>query len=320
MSLKIVFAGTPQFAEHILKRLLDTPHSIIAVYTQPDRKQGRGQQLHASPVKELALEHEIPVYQPVRLKDPLEQEQLGALKPDVMVVVAYGLILPAAVLAIPKYGCLNIHASNLPRWRGAAPIQRAILSGDTETGICIMQMDAGLDTGDVLSNVRTLIYPKDTSESVHDRLADMGALLLIQTLEQLERGTLKPQKQEGAMACYAPKITKEEALIHWDQSAGAVDCKIRAFNPWPVAFTRLGDLNIRIFDAEPIMQPNLSTSLSASAPGTILEVSNEGIIVMTRKGALKLLELQLPGGKRLPVRDILNSKSALFSPGTQFYL
>lgn len=317
MSLNIVFAGTPFFAEHILKQLLNTEHSIIGVYTQPDSKQGRGQHLHPSPVKVLALEHGIPVYQPTRLKDPVDQEQLKALNPDLMVVVAYGLILPLAILSIPKFGCINVHPSNLPRWRGAAPIQRSILAGDSETGVCIMQMDAGMDTGDVLLNVRTPIYPKDTAQTLDERLSDIGAKALIQTLEQLEEGTLKAQKQNDAETLYASKISKEEAFIDWSHSAHHLDCKIRAFNPWPVAYTKLNDLSIRVFAAEPLTTP--SHMGSNTQPGTILEASPSGIVVLTGEGALKLLELQLPGGKRLSVRDILNSKKALFKPGLSFH-
>jgi len=314
MTLRIAFAGTPIFSAYILECLTHTPHSLVGVYTQPDRKKGRGQQLTPSPVKTLASQLNIPIYQPARLKDPTEHEILKNLKPDVLIVVAYGLILPAAVLAIPTYGCINIHASNLPKWRGAAPIQRAILAGDTETGICIMQMDAGLDTGDVLNRVTTPIHPTDTSQILHDRLANIGAKALIQTLEQLEQGLLTPEKQDDTFATYAHKITKEEALLDWTQNVHALDCQIRAFNPWPITYTHLNNLNIRIFSAEPIQ--DLQTS---AKPGTILETSPKGIQVATGDGGiLNLLELQLPGGKRLSARDILNAKSEYFQKGLQF--
>lgn len=316
MSLTIVFAGTPSFSAHILSTLLGTSHTLVGVYTQPDRKQGRGQKLTPSPVKALALEHDIPIYQPHRLKPIEEHEQLKALNPDVMVVVAYGLILPPAILSIPKYGCINIHASNLPRWRGAAPIQRAILEGDSETGICIMQMDAGLDTGDVLMRVTTPISSIDTSQTLHDRLATLGANALIQTLEQLETGNLQPEKQNNSLATYANKITKEEAFIDWSQDASVLDCKIRAFNPWPIAYTELNDLPIRIFKAELL---NTVMHKDKATAGTILAADTSGITVTTGNGLLKLLELQLPGGKRLSARDLLNAKGTLFSPGLQFH-
>lgn len=317
MSLNIVFAGTPLFSAHILKALINTPHTILGVYTQPDRKQGRGQKLSPSPVKVLAIEQNIPVYQPPSLKPSLAHEQLKSLNPDLMVVVAYGLILPPEILAIPRYGCINIHPSNLPRWRGAAPIQRAILSGDTETGVCIMQMDAGMDTGDVLLNTKTPISPKDTSETLENRLANMGAIALIQALERLEQGTLEPEKQDDSLTCYAAKITKEEARIDWSQSAHVLDCKIRGFNPWPIAYTEFNNQLIRIFLAEPV--PASFGTVPSTAPGTILEANPSGVTVMTGAGVLRLLELQLPGGKRLSVRDLLNSKKALFQPGVQFH-
>ena len=314
MALRIVFAGTPPFSAHILKMLMDASYTIVGVYTQPDRKKGRGQQLTASPVKSLAIELGIPIYQPARLKDPTEHEILKNLKPDVLVVVAYGLILPPAVLAIPTYGCINIHASNLPRWRGAAPIQRSILAGDTETGICIMQMDAGLDTGDVLNRVTTPIYSTDTSQTLHDRLADIGATALIHTLEKLEQGLLIPEKQDNTLSTYANKITKEEARLDWTQALKTLDCQIRGFNPWPVAYTQLNNLDIRIFSAEPMH--NARTDLE---PGTILESNAYGIQVATGEGGiLNLLELQLPGSKRLAVRDILNAKKELFQKGLSF--
>lgn len=318
MSLRIVFAGTPQFAEQVLQQLVNTEYTVVGVYTQPDRKKGRGQKLMPSPVKTLAITLNIPVYQPARLKEATEQEMLKSLDPDLMVVVAYGLILPAAVLAIPKYGCINIHASNLPRWRGAAPIQRAILANDPETGICIMQMDAGLDTGDVLNKVITPIDPKDTSETLHHRLANLGAKALIETLRQLEAHTLHPQKQDDTQANYATKINKEEAVLDWSQSAKTLDCKIRAFNPWPIASTQLDDLNLRVFSAEPLECIEPSKTITA-IPGTILEANHHGIVVMTGQGTLRLLELQLPGGKCLSVRDILHSKAHLFHIGQTFH-
>lgn len=306
--MRIVFAGTPEFALEPLKALLDSKskHQIVGVFTQPDRPAGRGQNLHLSPVKELALLHHIPVYQPLRLKDPLEQALLRDLDPDLMVVVAYGLILPQAVLEFPKYGCINIHASLLPRWRGAAPIQHALLAGDLCTGISIMQMDAGLDTGDVLFTYPYDIKPTETSKTLHDTLSVLGAKALMETLEKLESGTLSPQKQNSEASTYAHKISKQDAKIDWTCTAEDLDRKIRAFNPWPIAFTELQGQTIRVWAAR-------SEALAVDAvPGTIIRCDKDSIDVATGAGVLKLLELQLPGGKRLPVREILKSKHALF--------
>lgn len=321
MSLKIIFAGTPAFSDQVLKTLLTTEHTIIAVLTQMDRPKGRGQKLTQSPVKETALAYQaypIPVYQPLSLKDPEQQQLLKELQPDVMVVVSYGLILPPQVLSIPKYGCINVHVSLLPKWRGAAPIQRAILAGDTETGVTIMQMDKGLDTGDILTIQRCPIANTDTSETLHHKLADLGAKTLIETLEKLEKNELSPIKQDNANATIAPKITKEEALIDWSKSAREIDCQIRAFNPWPVAFTRLKEETIRIFKAVPQVPEESKKNMSAEPPGTIIAVDKNSIHVATHNGILSLLEIQLSGGKRLPVRDILNSKASLFQKGFRF--
>lgn len=303
--MRIVFAGTPEFAIAPLKALLNSAHSVIAVFTQPDRPAGRGQTLHQSPVKILAGLHNIPVYQPVKLKSPEEQEILRALKPDLLVVVAYGLILPKAVLDIPKFGCINIHASLLPRWRGAAPIQHALLAGDKTTGICTMQMDEGLDTGDILVQMTCDISPEETSQTLHDKLAILGAIALLETLEKLEQGTLSRQKQNPQTATVATKIVKADAKIDWQESAVVIDRKIRAFNPWPVAFADLNGQTIRIWSAK----PNNATPLEKNIkPGTVINKHNEGIDVATGEGILTLLEIQLPGGKRLPVREILHGR------------
>ncbi len=304
--MRILFAGTPEFAIAPFKALLSSAHSVIAVFTQPDRPAGRGQTLHQSPVKILAGLHNIPVYQPVKLKSAEEQEVLRSLKPDLLVVVAYGLILPKAVLDIPKFGCINIHASLLPRWRGAAPIQHAILAGDKMTGICTMQMNEGLDTGDILLKKTCDITPDETSQTLHDKLALLGSTALIETLDQLEQGTLSPQKQDpNILTTYATKISKADAKIDWQESAIAIDRKIRAFNPWPIAFAELNGQTIRIWSAK----LNSSTLLEKNIkPGTIIKKHKEGIDVITGDGILTLLEIQLPGGKRLPVEEILRGR------------
>ncbi len=312
MIFNIVFAGTPEFAINPLQALLQSKHHIAAVFTQPDRPAGRGRILHVSPVKKIAEQHQLPVYQPERLKDPATQEILRNLQPDLLVVVAYGLILPKAVLEIPRNGCINIHASLLPRWRGAAPIQHAILAGDKVTGITTMQMDAGLDTGDILITNACEITAQETSQSLQDKLSPLGATTLLETLEQLEKDLLSPQKQNEAEATYAHKIEKIQAKIHWQESALVIDRKIRAYNPSPVAFSELQDEIVRVWRATPL---NTTTT---TTPGTILKADHTGIDVATGYGILRLLELQLAGGKRLGVREILNSKSSLFAVGAFF--
>ncbi len=314
MSLKILFAGTPEFAVSPFKALLQSSHTIIAAYTQPDRPAGRGRLLHESPIKQLAVLHNIPVFQPKSLRDPEEQAFLKNLNPDLMVVAAYGLILPKAILEIPKYRCINIHASLLPRWRGASPIQQAILAGDPETGISIMQMDAGLDTGDVLSMHACPITAEDTSQTLHDKLAVLGSEALIAILNDMETKKLSLQKQNDSLASHAPKISKEDAKIDWSENAVVLDRKIRAFNPWPIAFTNMGDQVIRIWKAIHIE----NDSTSNSKPGVILNTSEAGIDVATGKGILRILELQLAGGKRLAVAEILKSKHALFLENSAF--
>ncbi|MDR9424677.1 MAG: methionyl-tRNA formyltransferase, partial [Marinobacter sp.] len=248
--MRIVFAGTPDFAATALKALLKAGHDIVGVYSQPDRPAGRGRKLVPGPVKQVALDADIPVFQPLSLKSEDAQQELAALKPDVMIVAAYGLILPKAVLDIPTHGCLNIHASLLPRWRGAAPIHRAIAAGDTQTGITIMQMDEGLDTGDMLLKVTTPIRSDDTGGSLHDRLADLGGEAIVEALNQLARGDLGPEPQNDNEACYAHKLSKEEGHIDWQRSAADIERLVRAFNPWPGTFTDLGDQRIRIHMAQ----------------------------------------------------------------------
>ena len=309
--LRIVFAGTPEFAAESLKALLQHgEHDVIAVYTQPDRPAGRGRELKASPVKELALERRIPVYQPTSLKEAEAEAELRALKPDLMIVAAYGLLLPQAVLDIPRLGCLNVHASLLPRWRGAAPIQRAILAGDRETGITIMQMDAGLDTGAMRYMERCPISPNDTGASLHDRLALLGGEALVAALELLVAGELPSAPQNDADATYARKLTKDEARLDWQQPADLLARSIRAYNPVPVACTTLGDQVIRLWQGRA-----LDDTTTAPA-GMIISADREGLRVAAGNGTVLLLEtLQLPGGKPLSVLQLLNARRDQLAPG-----
>ncbi len=301
--LNIVYAGTPEFAAVALAALLDTPHRISAVYTQPDRPAGRGRKLKASPVKELALAHGIEVRQPVSLKDAAEQASLAALEPDVMIVAAYGLLLPAEVLAIPRLGCLNIHASLLPRWRGAAPIQRAILAGDAETGITIMQMDVGLDTGDMLYKLSTSIEESDNAQTLHDRLAALGARAITEALEGLQQGKLVAEQQDDAQACYAKKLQKAEAEIDWQQTAAQLARQVAAFNPWPVAQTLYQGEVLRIWEARAIDEA------AGKPPGRVIRADKQGIDIACGEGVLRLLRLQRPGGKPQSAQDFLNANA-----------
>jgi methionyl-tRNA formyltransferase len=301
--LNIVYAGTPEFAAAALSALLETPHRVSAVYTQPDRPAGRGRKLKASPVKELALEHGIEVRQPESLKEAGEQARLAALEPDLIIVAAYGLLLPAEVLAIPRLGCLNIHASLLPRWRGAAPIQRAILAGDAETGITIMQMDVGLDTGDMLYKLSTPITERDNAQSLHDRLASLGAQAITEALAGLQAGTLVAEKQEESLACYAKKLHKAEAEIDWQQPAQQLARQVAAFNPWPVAQTLYKGEVLRIWEA------NAVDEVSGKAPGSVIRAGREGIDVACGEGVLRLRQLQRPGGKPQDAQAFLNANN-----------
>ena len=307
--VKLIFAGTPDFAATALAALIAAGHDIIAVYTQPDRPAGRGQKLQASAVKALALTHGIPVYQPLHFKASTPeglaaQLELAQLAPDLMVVAAYGLILPQAVLDIPTHGCLNIHASILPRWRGAAPIHRAILAGDTETGITIMQMNAGLDTGDILRIERCPILATDTSATLHDRLAILGGQAIVDTLQHLPTEQREAQPQQDSAAVYAAKLTKAEAQLDWNQSADLLDRHIRGLQPWPIAFTQLDEHTLRIWAAEliePEDSPELTPELNAEplpVPGTVVEANKTGIVVQCGHGQqLRLTQLQWPGAK-----------------------
>jgi methionyl-tRNA formyltransferase len=300
--MKLVFAGTPEFAVPSLRALLDAGHSILAVYTQPDRPAGRGRKLAMSPVKQFALECGLAVQQPTTLRTEAEAGHLRALAPDAMIVIAYGLILPPPLLAIPRLGCINVHASLLPRWRGAAPIQRAIEAGDTVTGITIMQMDAGLDTGPMLARAETPIDPADTGASLHDRLSELGGRLLVETLARLARGVIVPEDQDSAQASYAAKLKKDEALIDWQADAALLARRVRAFNPWPVAHTALDGQMLRLWQAQ------AEAPGTRGAPGTILAADADGIRVQCGDGVLRITRLQLEGGKPLEASTFLNGR------------
>ena len=304
-TLKVIYAGTPDFAVPALQALIDFPHQVVAVYTQPDRPAGRGRKVQFGPVKQLAVDFEIQIEQPVSLKDTEAQQKLAAYDCDVMVVAAYGLILPQAVLDMPKYGCLNIHGSLLPRWRGAAPIHRAIQAGDKETGVTIMQMAAGLDTGDMLLKVKCPIAATDTGQRIHDRLANDGADALLEVLELIQQDKLTPEAQDENLTSYAQKLNKAEAEIDWTQSAVKIDQMIRAFNPWPVAFTLFNGKPLRIF------MSSVTEISSSEAPGTVIHESAQGIHIVTGDGVLSFTRLQLPGKKAIDVGDFLNGRSLL---------
>jgi len=309
-SMKIVFAGTPDFSVAALAALVNSPHQLVAVYTQPDRPAGRGRQLTGSPVKQYAIQHNLPIEQPVGLRDAHSQAILTSYGADLMVVVAYGLILPEAVLQAPTLGCINIHASLLPRWRGAAPIQRAILAGDAETGVTIMQMDKGLDTGAMLYSVKTPISPNDTASTLHDRLATLGADALLQTLSQIQAGSVQAQAQQDELSCYADKLNKAEAQLDWRRSAVALERQVRAFNPWPVAETQWQGKRLRVWQAHALNSEAARLIIgqaTAVEPGSVIAEQREGLDVITGDGILRLTQLQLPGKKALPVKDLINS-------------
>ncbi|MDH5409333.1 MAG: methionyl-tRNA formyltransferase [Gammaproteobacteria bacterium] len=308
-ALRIIFAGTPDFAAEALAALIKSEHQIVAVYSQPDRPAGRGRKLKASPVKQLALDNNIPVEQPLSLKSDEEQAKLATYQADIMVVAAYGLILPKTILETPRLGCLNIHASLLPRWRGAAPIQRAILAGDTETGITIMQMDEGLDTGAMLLKKSCPIETTDNAQSLHDRLATLGAEAILAALDTL--ATLNAEQQDSAQASYAKKLDKAEALIDWQLSAQEIDRQIRAFNPWPVAQTHIDDKTLRIWMASVLPGDH------NAEPGTIIQTSSEGIDVACGEAQLRITQAQLPGARAMSVTDLVNGHGEFFSPGKQ---
>ncbi|ACS84250.1 methionyl-tRNA formyltransferase [Musicola paradisiaca] len=309
MALRIIFAGTPDFAARHLDALLTSRHEIVGVFTQPDRPAGRGNKLTPSPVKVLAECKGIPVFQPKSLRPEENQQLIAALQADVMVVVAYGLILPQTVLDIPRLGCINVHGSLLPKWRGAAPIQRSLWAGDAETGITIMQMDAGLDTGDMLYKMECPILPDDTSATLYDKLAELGPQGLLITLEQLASAQTKPEPQNNALATYAEKLSKEEARLDWQLSAAQLERCIRAFNPWPMSYFTVDDQPLKVWKAEALdIKHN-------KHPGTIIDANKHGIQVATTDGVLNMQMLQPSGKKAMPAQDLLNSRREWFESG-----
>lgn len=326
--LRLIFAGTPDFAAHHLNALIEQSqhehgqYQIVAVYTQPDRPAGRGKKLRPSPVKTLALENQLPVFQPHSLKDVNVQKELIEHQADLMIVVAYGLILPQAVLDIPRFGCFNVHGSLLPRWRGAAPIQRAIAAGDKESGVTIMQMDRGLDTGAMLFKQTCKIEVDETSASLHDKLMSIGADALLTTLEQLQRDDLKPEIQDDALANYAEKISKEEAQIVWSESAKIIETKIRAYNPFPIAYAFLNEARIKIFKASVVStfsETDVSSTINKNKEaGKILDVNEAGLLVLCGEDQLLIQECQLPNKKRMSVAEIINGNNTAFIAGHYF--
>lgn len=307
--MKIIFAGTPDFSVGCLQALLNAGHEIVAVYCQPDRPAGRGRKLQAGPVKQCALENNLPVHQPVSLKTDQEQATLAAFGADLMVVVAYGLILPQAVLDTPKYGCINVHASLLPRWRGAAPIQRCIEAGDSETGVTIMQMDAGLDTGDMLHKVALPITPGLTGGALHDQLATLGAEALVKTVANIPNN-LTPEKQDDAQANYAHKLDKQDARIDWQTDADAIQNKMRAFNPWPVCWSELNGERVRFWAGH--------AEEGHADAGLILSADKNGVLIGTGDGLLRVTQLQTPGNKPLTAVQLANGNTFSQWSGNRF--
>ncbi|MEJ2912267.1 methionyl-tRNA formyltransferase [Pseudoalteromonas sp. C12FD-1] len=306
--LRIIFAGTPDFAARHLQALIQSEHQIVGVYSQPDRPAGRGKKLKASEVKALALEHELPVFQPQSLKNEDALTELKSLNADIMIVVAYGLILPKAILEAPRLGCLNVHGSILPRWRGAAPIQRAIWAGDKDTGVTIMQMDEGLDTGDMLHISRCPIAADETSASLYTKLAELGPEALVQTINKLANGELIAEPQNDELANYAKKLSKEEANIDWTMDAEQIERNIRAFNPWPVCFTQMGEQSVKIYQASVVEQKGNA--------GEVLSSDKNGIVVACGTHALCITQLQPQGKKPMAISDFLNGRSDWVTPGT----
>jgi methionyl-tRNA formyltransferase len=305
-SLRIAFAGTPQFALPALRALLASPHRVVGVLTQPDRPAGRGRELRASPVKLLATEARVPVAQPATLKTPEGRSALHGWAPDLIVVVAYGLILPLSVLTLPRMGCLNIHGSLLPRWRGAAPIQRAILAGDAETGVSIMQLEEGLDTGPVLLERRHHIGIHDTAGDLHDALSELGAGALLEAIAGFTAGDLVPKVQPAKGVTYAAKLEKSEAMLDWSQSAAALDRQVRAFNPWPIAETRFAGETLRVLRARVVADENAAAA-PGTAPGTLLGLADDGMRVACGAGVLAVSELQRAGKRPVTARDFANA-------------
>lgn len=312
--MRLIFAGTPEIAAVVLTALLNSEHQVVGVLTQPDRPAGRGRQLQASPVKVLATQHNLPVLQPTSLKSADIQQTLAAFDADLMVVVAYGLIVPQAVLEIPKLGCWNIHVSLLPRWRGAAPIQRALEAGDTQTGVTIMQMDKGLDTGDILRVLSTEILPEDTAQTLHNRLAKLGVAALFQAFQDVAQGALQHTPQADKGITYANKLIKAEAVVDWRLPAEAIHNKVRAFNPWPVAFTEIEGTRVRLWQTRKVVPAN---TVSAP-PGEIIAIDKESVIVQCGEGQLAILQAQLPGGRCLPMHELLRARHTCFVKGNCF--
>ncbi|OEE42046.1 methionyl-tRNA formyltransferase [Vibrio anguillarum] len=310
-SLRIAFAGTPDFAARHLAALLSSEHEVIAVYTKPDSPAGRGKKLTASPVKQMAVEHNIAVYQPENFKSDEAKQALADLNADLMVVVAYGLLLPKAVLDMPRLGCINVHGSILPRWRGAAPIQRSIWAGDSETGVTIMQMDVGLDTGDMLKIAKLPIEATDTSASMYDKLAELGPQALVECIADIASGKAIATQQDDTLANYAQKLSKEEAKIDWSADAAFIERCVRAFNPWPMSHFYVAENSIKVW------QSRVEAQTSDHPAGTIVQADKSGIYVATGNGLLVLEQLQVPGKKAMSVQDILNSRASWFEVGTQ---
>ncbi|MFB6434979.1 MAG: methionyl-tRNA formyltransferase [Candidatus Malihini olakiniferum] len=308
-SLRIIFAGVPDFAARHLDALLASLHQVVGVFTQPDRPAGRGKKLTPSPVKVLAEQYNVPVLQPNSLLPAENQRIVAELQADIMVVVAYGLIFPQAVLNMPRLGCINVHASLLPRWRGAAPIQRSLWAGDTETGVTIIQMDAGLDTGDMLHKLSCPITQQDTSASLEDRLAKLGQQGLLTTLASLAQGTAIAKKQDDSLATYADKMSKEEAKLDWSLRAEQLERCIRAFNPWPISYITIDEQPVKVWKS------SVLNIIHSAQPGTIISVDKQGIQVATFDGVLNLLELQPTGKKPMSVQDLLNSRREWFTLG-----
>lgn len=307
--MKIIFAGTPEIAATPLQALIDSDHEVVAVYTQPDRPSGRGRKLTPSPTKELAIAHNIPVEQPLNFKSTSSIETLNTYNADIMVVMAYGIIVPQAVLDTPKKGCINIHVSLLPRWRGAAPIQHAILAGDKESGVTIMQMDIGLDTGDILKQQCCAINQSDTSGNLHDNLAKLSPSLLLQTLDEIEKNTMQPVAQNNVGATYAHKITKANAQLQWHESAEKLERMVRGYQPFPVAYFILNEKAIRVWQASIIKTENKKPA------GEILQANKHGLVIQTGNEALCITKMQLPGKKPMAVADILNANKDTFATG-----
>lgn len=305
--MNIVFSGTPEFAIPALEALLESKHKIIAIYTQPDRPQGRGLKVIPSSVKQLALTYKLPIYQPEKLRDPQTLKQLQTLKPDIFIDVAYGLLIPDEILNLPRYGCINIHPSLLPRWRGASPIQAAILAGDKVTGVSIIKLVKELDAGDILKQQEIPIENQDTAATLLPVAAKIGADLLLEVLDEIENGTVTAVAQNNAFSTYAGKIKKEDAHIDWNLDAATIERKIRAYNPWPIAYTTIDNTIVRIWEAQVL--PHI-----AIASGTIIKTEKTGIEVATKDGVLQIIKLQLPGKKVLTVAEILNAQQKLFLP------